>query len=72
MYLAAVVFAGAGVSRLLLDADTRAFAHLTMAAALVLVAVRDRRGAAGSRFWYVPEVLLLLAVLQYAYHFLGV
>ena len=72
LWIAAAVFAVTGVLRLTVDADLRAFAHLSMALALALVAIREGAGVSRQRFWYLPEVLLLLAVLQYAYHFLGV
>lgn len=68
--LAAVLFGVMGVARLVDEGDTQAFAHLTMAIGLILVVVRERMGGA-FKLSYAPEVLLLLAILQYGYHVVG-
>lgn len=69
--LAAALFAVFGIARLVRDGDAIAFAHLSTAIGLALFAVRGR-GDGGQRLWYAPELVLLLALLQYGYHLIGV
>jgi hypothetical protein len=70
--LVAVLFGIVGVLRLARTGDLLGFAHLTMAVGLALLAARDHRSGVATRLWYVPEFVLLLAILQYGYHALGV
>jgi hypothetical protein len=70
--VASIVFAVAGVARLVSPGDTIAFAHLTFALGLVLFALRERGTLVVERFRYLPEVVLVLALGQYGYTLLGV
>jgi hypothetical protein len=69
---AAALFAILGVARAVTAGDLLALAHLTVAAGLGLFALREGAPHLASRLWYAPEFVLLLGIVQYAYHAVGV
>ncbi len=68
----ALLFGAVGALRLVLGGDLLAFAHLTMALGLALIAVRSQSPAMAARLWYLPEFFIAAAALQYGYYWLGV
>jgi uncharacterized membrane protein len=69
---AAALFAVLGAARAVAVGDLLALAHLSVAAGLTLFALREGAPHLAPRLWYAPEFVLLLGILQYAYHAIGV
>lgn len=71
-WIGAALFGVAGVVRLVTVGDLLPFAMLTMSLGLVLIALRENNSRLSAQLWYLPEFLIVLAVLQYGYYYLGV